>query len=63
MELGITKSASNDLASKKWRSPRTISLKSTASAQPQSTKRMTGKVTGLSSQLGGTWRGKILSAG
>ena len=26
-------------------------------------KRMTGKVTGLSSQLGGAWRGKILSAG
>ena len=26
-------------------------------------KRMTGKVTGLSSQLGDTWRGKILSAG
>ena len=26
-------------------------------------KRMTRKVTGLGSQLGGAWRGKILSAG
>ena len=40
------------MASKKWRSPKTISLETMASAQPQSTKGLPGRSQGLAVNWG-----------